>query len=162
MAYLQLNTTVAAPRREVFKAFSDFPNAASHVEGIDQIEMLTEGPVGVGTRFKETRTMFGRQATETMEVTDFVPDEKYTLSATSCGCQFDSHFRFSDAGNDRTDVQCEMESRPLSFGARLMAPLMGLMMKKTMQKCMQEDIDQIRERCEQQTQATAPTSPPAS
>lgn len=148
MSAIKLNTTVAAPRDKVFATYSDFPNAANYISAIDSIEMLTEGPVAVGTQFRETRTLFGRQATETMEVTRFEPDQQYTLSAVSCGCQFDSHFHFTDAGPNRTEVHVEMESRPLTMAARLMTPL-GWLMKGTMKKCLQEDLAQVKALCEQ-------------
>ncbi len=78
-----MNTHVDAPLEKVFAAFLDFPNAADRVEGINHVEMLTQGAVAMGTRFRETWTMFGRGATEEAEVTRFESDELFTLSAVS-------------------------------------------------------------------------------
>lgn len=53
-----------------------------------KIELLTDLPVGEGTRFKETRIMFKREATEEMEFVEFDAPNVYTLGSYSCGCEF--------------------------------------------------------------------------
>jgi hypothetical protein len=58
----------ASPGR-AFEVFTDLANNATVVRGIEKMEILTDGPIGVGTRFRETRVMMGKQATEGMELT---------------------------------------------------------------------------------------------
>ena len=60
---------VNAPPELVFAKASDFANAPSFIGAIKKVEILTPGPIQAGTRFKETRVMFKREATEEMEVT---------------------------------------------------------------------------------------------
>lgn len=135
-----------APISVVFEAFSDFSGAADRIEGIVAVEMLTDGPVGLGTRFKETRIIFGREATEEMEVTEFGMNEKLTVSANSCGSHFKTMFRFQAAG-DQTDVNVEMHIQPLTWLAKLMWPI-GFLMKGTMTKMIIADFDQTKAWCE--------------
>ncbi len=104
MAKLQLSKTVNAPVEKTFQLFSDFPNAAARINGIEKVEMLTNGPIGVGTKFKETRIMFGKEATEEMEVTQFEPNKLYTVAADSCGA--DSKPRF-DLNRKATKPTCK-------------------------------------------------------
>ena len=73
MARLAISETVNAPLGRTFEAFSDLRSAEKNISGIKRLEILTDGPIGKGTRFKETRVMFGREATETMEVTQWEP-----------------------------------------------------------------------------------------
>ncbi|MGI9515677.1 MAG: SRPBCC family protein [Pirellulaceae bacterium] len=146
MSTMNLSTTVAAPLSQVFEAFADFSKADQTVESIVRIEMLTDGPVDVGTRFRETRIMFGREATEEMEVTAFERDRLVTVSANSCGSTFDSTFRFTPEGNN-TRVDMEMITAPVTLMAKLMWPI-GWMMKGTMKKMMQGDMDQVKAACE--------------
>jgi len=58
-----LDKHIAAPPMRVFAAASDFRNAPQRIHGIKKVEMLSTGPVGVGTRFKETRVLFKKEAT---------------------------------------------------------------------------------------------------
>ena len=70
MAAVSVSTQIAAPVAEVFALFTDLKNAPGRVKGIKRIELLTNGPVGVGTRFRETRVMFKRDATEECKPAD--------------------------------------------------------------------------------------------
>ena len=147
MPKLQLNKTVNAPVEQTFQLFADFPNAANRINGIEKVEMLTNGPIGVGTRFKETRIMFGREATEEMEVTQFEPNKLYTVAANSCGARFESTFTFQPSG-ESTQVQMSLNTKAESLFAKLMSPLSALMMG-SVKKAIESDIDQMTEICEQ-------------
>ena len=144
--HLTICERIDAPVERVFEVFADFPNAARHVDGIEKIEMLTSGPVGVGTRFRETRIMFGRPSTEEMKVTEFSPSQRYTVTADSCGAHFESTFRFTSQG-DATQVDMELNTRANSLFAKLMSPL-GLFMMGSMKRMMEADIQQLKSHCE--------------
>ena len=144
---MTFSRTVNAPLTEVFRVYSDFGNAAARVEGIENIEILTDGPIGTGTRFRETRIMFGRESNEEMEITEFEPNKKYTVEAFSCGAQFKTVFRFQPNGNT-TNVDVELNTRNVSLFAKLMSPL-GFLMAGSMKKIFASDIDQLKQYCEQ-------------
>jgi len=95
---IEVSESVARPPAQVFAAASDFAHAASRISGILRVEMLTEGPVGVGTRFRETRKMFGKEASEVMTVAEFEPPRRYVLTAESHGCRYRSEIRVEPDG----------------------------------------------------------------
>ncbi|MBN9518006.1 SRPBCC family protein [bacterium] len=138
-AFTQL---VNAPIPTVFAAFSDFEHAADRVTDIVRTEMLTPGPVGVGTKFKETRKVFGKESTETMEVTAFEPNQLIELTANSCGAEFKSRFTFAPDG-PATRVGVDVRTRALSVFAKLFTPMAYLMMG-TIKACVRRDIEQIK------------------
>lgn len=138
-------TRVNAPAEKVFDACTDFASAAERVSGIKSVEMLTEGPTRVGTRFKETRVIMKKEATETMEVVALEPGRSVTLSACSCGMDYKTTFEFQPAGDGATDILFTMDSKPLTFGARILAPIMGLMMGGMMKKLIAQDIADIKD-----------------
>jgi len=140
---MNLSTTVAAPVPEVWSAFADFRNAAGRIKGIKKIEILTDGPIGVGTKFKETREMFKKEAVETMEVTAFEPNSLYTLECMSCGGHFKTTFRFTPSGQG-TRVDVETNCRALTLFAKLLSPLTSLMMGPMMRKCMLQDMEDLK------------------
>lgn len=141
-----ISTTVSAPRESVFRVFSDFSKAAERIEGIESIEMLDEGPFQVGTRFRETRKMFGKETTEEMTVVELEGDRFYRVTADSCGTHFSTAFQFSDHP-DGTEVKVSIETKPYSLFAKLMSPL-GRLMAGSMKKMMCSDIDQLKAFCE--------------
>lgn len=139
----QMSIQIAADPAKTFFAFTDLANTAKNIRGIKALEVITEGPIGVGTRFRETRTMFGKDAVETMEITAFDPPRSYSVGCDSCGARFDTTFRFTpDAGGTRVDVN--MNTVATSFFAKVMSPVMGLMMAATMRKCFENDLADIK------------------
>lgn len=147
-----VSAEIAAPTECVFGVMSDFEHAADNISGITRVEMLTDGPVGVGTTFKETRVMFGKEATETMKVTAFEPNSGYTLEAESCGCRYVSHLRCVPNGQG-TRVELEMHATPLKFGAKVVSTLMAPFMRGGVCKAMAQDFADLKRVAE----ASAPT-----
>jgi len=115
---------------------------AGTLSGIERIEVLTDGPVGVGTRFRETRILFKREATEEMEFTAFEPGVSYSVGCESCGCRYDTRFDFVPEGGG-TRVEMRMETKALTFGAKLMSPLAKLM-AGAMRKMLENDLSEVK------------------
>lgn len=147
---------VAAPVDMVFDIATDIEHAAEHIRGIDKIERLTPGPVGVGTQWRETRTMMGRQDTEMLEVIAFDRPHSYTIGCDSCGAYFKSTFRFAPVGNE-TDVTLEVDLEARSVFARLMAPIGRMMFNATMRKCLEADLEDIKQVAESRVAAQVQT-----
>ncbi|MGH7674344.1 MAG: SRPBCC family protein [Gemmatimonadales bacterium] len=61
----------AAPPARVFAATTDFDAMRNWMPGFVGVDKLTAGPFSKGTKFRETRKMFGREATEHFEVTGY-------------------------------------------------------------------------------------------
>lgn len=134
---------INAPRERVFEVFTDLHNGAKNISGILKLDVLTAGPIGKGTRFRETRKMFGKEATETMEIVEFSPPSGYTVTANSCGCAYKSTFTFTSAG-EATDAEMRFSAKPQSFMAKLMSPL-GALMVGTMRKCIEQDLNELKQ-----------------
>lgn len=138
-----MESYVDRPPEMVFAQFTNFAEAANHVDAITRVEMLTDGPVGLGTRFRETRMMFGKEATEEMEITAFEQNRLYTLGCESCGCEHAYTFRFEpERGGTRVRVEAEMKA--LNIGAKIVMPLMNLFMGGTIKQCLRDDLVQMK------------------
>ena len=133
---------IEAPLEKVFEQATDIPRWAEQIEGIKRIEMLTDGPVCVGTKFRETRIMFGREATEEMEVTEFDAPRFYAVNAENHGCVYHTKVTFSPNGSG-TDVEMVFEATPLTAMAKLMATMMKGMMGKLADVC-GKDLDDLK------------------
>jgi hypothetical protein len=150
MAVMTAVRHIAAPPDVVFALASDFAGAPGRIKGIVKVEILTPGPVGVGTRFRETRVMFGKEAPEEMELATFDPGKSYELPGQSCGAEYRSTFRFVPDGGG-TRLELEFHARAVTFFAKLMTPLSWLM-KGMIKKCIEQDMDDLKQAAE----ATAP------
>lgn len=141
MATMEISRRINAPRERVFEVFTDLSRAPDRIEAIKQLEILTDGPVGKGTRFRETRVMFGKEATETMEISDFRPSQSYTISANSCGSLVEFTFDFAAEGS-ATNVVMRMKSTPQTLMAKVLSPL-GIFFSGMMRKCMEADMSDL-------------------
>ncbi len=140
---LRMSCTVDAPVEVVFAQFSDLRRAAERISGITRMEVLTEGPVGVGTIFRETRIMFGREATEQMEVTEFEPNSMYAVECTSCGVHYRSELEFRARG-DSTEVAMSFDGQPRTKTAKILGAFMGMLMKGACRKAMEQDLADMK------------------
>ncbi len=147
MPGISVSCQVNAPAERVFAHATNFAETASFIEGISKSEVLTDGPVGVGTRFRETRIMFKRECTEEMEITEFEPNERYVLQADSHGSLYVTTITFTpeDGG---TNVTMDFRAEAHSLMAKLMTPL-AKMMTNTMKKCVESDLACLKEHSEQ-------------
>lgn len=135
---LVLEELIAAPRTTVFAVFTDLERAPERIDGITGLEVLGGGAVGAGTRFRETRTMFGKEAVEEMEITSFEAPLRYTVEGESCGARFLTEYRFVEDGPG-TRVTMTMTTRNETLFAKVLGPLMGLMMGRAMKRAMAKD-----------------------
>ncbi|MET1022462.1 MAG: SRPBCC family protein, partial [Arthrobacter sp.] len=87
-----LTQHVNAPAEKVWAVISDIPGSAVTLSGIDSIQMLSDGPYGEGTRWKETRTMMGRSETVEMWVSQAEPPRSTTVKARQGGADYTSRF----------------------------------------------------------------------
>lgn len=150
MAEIKVTQYIAAPPDVVFSSATDIEHWVENIDGIARVEVLTDGDFRLGTKFKETRVMFGKEATEEMEVTEFKPPSLYAVEAKSCGSLFYSRFEFT--GNDAgTLVTLIFDGQPLTAGAKVMGVLTGWLMKKSVQKCVQEDLLNLKQVIESRT-----------
>lgn len=156
MTGFTIRKQIAAPRETVFEVATDFEHAADLMRGITKAEVLTEGPVGQGTRIRETRVMFGREATEEMELTAYEPPERYVMTCENHGCRYTTLFEFlpRDAG---TEVALTFDAEPRTFSAKLMSVLMRFMMSGC-RKEVEKDLEDLKVAAEGRVRAAESSS----
>lgn len=144
MATYEIRETINAPTDKVFAMFADLPSAADNIESIINIEFLSEQHTGLGTRWKETRKIFGKEQTEEMWISDYQEGRSYTVSSDSCGSDFTTVLDFAPSGGG-TEVVMTMFVKPRTMMAKVMSPL-GFFFAGVFKKCMKADIDDLRQK----------------
>lgn len=147
MSAISTTVRIQASPEEVFQKATDFAHCEEWVRGVSKLELLTAGPVGVGTRWRETREMFGKQATETMEIAEFEPPRYYLVTAYNCGTHYRTELRFEPVEAPEgmaTKVTATFTGTPATLGARILNLLFGWMMKGTVRKLMRQDLEDLQ------------------
>lgn len=146
MATITVSIPVPAPIERVFEVFTELDKAVERIPSIVSLEVLSEGPFGEGTRWRETRVMFKKEAIEEMWVTGFEPPRSYNVEAESHGSLYSTKYTFEPDG-DGTRVTWAFTGTPISLGAKIMGPIFNVLLKGTMKKCMLDDLEALRDAC---------------
>ena len=72
MASVTVSQSIDAPIEVVFNTIADINQFSQAVPRIVKVKIVSDVKSGVGTRFRETRVMKGREATTELEVTEYV------------------------------------------------------------------------------------------
>ena len=59
MATVTVSNEIAAPIDRLFQVLMDIEHGPAHVSGIKKLDMMTPGPIHVGTRWLETQRGHG-------------------------------------------------------------------------------------------------------
>ncbi len=143
MKEISLSRDVAAPPDVVWGLVTDLDLAPEILSGVNSIERLDAGgQFGLGTRWRETRTMFGREATEEMEVTAFVPGRSYRVEAESHGAHYVSTVSVEPVARD-SRLAMTFAGRPTGVLAKIMAATVGRLFQGATRRALQKDLDEI-------------------
>ena len=146
---VETSIEIAAKPAEVWAVITDFENSAKTIQAIEKIEVLDKPKSGlVGFKWRETRKMFGKEATEVMWITEVEDGASYTTRAESHGSVYISGLRVVAEG-DQSRLTMSFEGLPQSFGAKVMSVLMGAMMKSSVVKAFRADLADIKAAVEQ-------------
>lgn len=141
---VQTQIPIRASRDTVWRLVTDFDNWEKTISAIEKVEILERPDEGLlGLKWRETRKMFGKEATEVMWITDAVEGESYQTRAESHGSIYISKVYVTDDG-DHTVLHMDFGATPRSLGAKMISAMMGFMMKGSLKKAMQTDLEDIR------------------
>jgi carbon monoxide dehydrogenase subunit G len=124
----QFSEHIARSPREVFEVISNPTEATKFLDNIKESKKLTEGPIAVGTMFRETRVVSGKEASADLLVNTFEPNTHVGISTEAEGIKVDYHYRLSPEGDGtRLTWVCELEASGLR---KMMLPMVAAIMKK--------------------------------
>lgn len=136
---------VEAPAATVWDVVTDLDASSDVMSGIDRIERLDDGDeFAVGARWRETRTMFGRQATEELEVTAFDrAGRSYTVEADSRGAHYRSTLAVDERDDGSSRVRMTFDAEPDGALSRVLASTIGRLFQGATRKALAQDLDDI-------------------
>lgn len=145
---------IEASPEDVWRILTDLDNAKGMLPGVIEIERL-EGPAyDVGTRWKETRRVFGVAASEVMEVTHVDPCRSTTVQAENRGVIYTTEFHLIPG--DRFTVLSMSLLGEMRSTSRVSRALMALSKPLTLaatKRAIARDLDAIAHVAEHAHQA---------
>lgn len=140
---LETSIEISADRTSVFEAFTELSAYTDRIDAITKIEILAGDKAALGTRFKETRIMFGKEASEIMEFTAFETPSRFVLDARSHGSHYETSHSFEEKGG-ATKVKIFFKATAETFTAKILSALF-FFMKGSMIKAFQSDLKNMKD-----------------
>ena len=128
MAGFRASERIDRAPEEVFEYATSFDNLPRWMSAVTRVELITEGPVSAGTRFRETRVARGIEGHAEMEVTEYDPPHRFSTVFSDGGYQATYHYSFkADESGTQAELECVVGGRGLK---QLMVPIVAWSMKR--------------------------------
>ena len=128
MASFSATEWIAASPQMIFDFMIEPANSHKVMHNVTNNEWITDGPVGVGSRFRETRLMNGKEATSEIEITTYEPPHRYSATSTMSGITATYHYTLApEREGTRIDLTAEVSAGGVK---KLMVPIVVGVMKK--------------------------------
>lgn len=135
---LDLELAIHAPPEKVFEAITNLHAGGRWLPGCTKLEVMTSGPYEKGTRWRETRKLYGREATEEFEVKNVEAPriiELHCDGRKGSSGNVDYFFRYDlHPIGDTTHLKLQTRIEPAGWFGKIMAPLMKSAFKEALKK----------------------------
>ena len=131
MLKLDISIVINRPVEEVFAFLSNPENGPKWGSGSKEVKMITQGPIGVGTRYRTVREALGRRIESETEITEFEPNRKIASKSISGPFPMESAVTFERVEGG-TRVTGTLFGEPGGF-FKLAEPLLVSMLKRQYQ-----------------------------
>lgn len=134
---------VPKPQAHVFTYAADFSNIENWDPGVVSSTQLTDGPVGVGTRYELDVKSGSGTIPMVYEVTVYEPDHRVVLVGTGTKLHAVDEIRFTSEG-DTTVIEYTADLTFLNF-LRYLTPLMQLAVRNVGKRALDGLAEALRE-----------------
>ena len=148
MSTVAVTRLIEAPVAAVWQVFTDLARRRQWLSTVTAVEVLSEGPFGAGTTWRETRRMAdGGEITEEFRVDECVIPERFVVTSPGIGADYRMTYSFVPiiSGRHRggtmvTVVQDGMATAP---AGRFLALIFGGLAAGTAEGALRRDLDDL-------------------
>ncbi len=139
-----VDTEINRSKDVVWKAITDIGNWEYVIPSILKISVLNKPPNGlVGLKWEETREMFGKEATETMWITDSDENKHYSTRAESHGSVYITKLSLKE-NDGSTVLTMSFYGTPQTIVAKILSFIMKPLINSSIKKALVKDLRDIK------------------
>jgi hypothetical protein len=124
---LEVKAFADAPRDIVYRTLTDLWNRPRFVSNVEAVDMLSSGPIGIGTHYIENRIVLGRGLAIEFTIGDYDPPGIFVLTAEHAGVGFEVSYTLGYTGHE-TGITLELAGAPASWAGQLAS--LGMAIRK--------------------------------
>ncbi|GAA2530335.1 SRPBCC family protein [Winogradskya humida] len=148
MSTVAVTRLIEAPVVTVWRVFTDLPRRREWLSTVTRVDMLTQGPFGRGTVWRETRTMAdGGEVTEEFRVRECAIPERFVVASPGLGADYRMTYMFTPVIEGRhrggTMVTVVQDGSPTAPAGRLLALVFGGLAARTVEGALRRDLDDL-------------------
>lgn len=141
---VEVSRQVKASPEAVWSVATDLDAAPKRISAITEVERLDDGHgFGVGTRWRETRKMFGREASEEMVVSALAEGRRYTTEADGPGAHYTSSVGVEPFGDGHSMLTMSFKAVPRNMIARVTSAAFGWVVLGATRRALESDLADI-------------------
>jgi carbon monoxide dehydrogenase subunit G len=141
---VRVQRDILAEPAEVWAVLTDVERFSKVLTSVDLVERVSGTGFEVGTRWRETRRMFGKSATEEMWVAEVEAPSRIVVHAESKGTRYETVFDLTPSSlGTRLSVTFGAETSEASAGQKLSWALMGPLGAKATKSALEQDLADI-------------------
>lgn len=141
---IKVEVQIKGSKEDIWKIITDIENSPINITAIEKVDIHNNpGDSLVGLKWTETRTLFGKTATETMWITEAEINKHYKTRAESHGALYTTFMHIFEK-NGETYLGMEFSSEAQNLGAKLLAGIFGVIFKNATKKALHQDLIDIK------------------
>ena len=141
---VSVQVAIKGSKEAVWRVITDIGNAAENISGIERVEILEQPQEGlIGLKWRETRTLFGKTATEVMWITGAEAVSYYETRAESHGAVYVTRLSLSEKSEGCLLI-LDFTGKTQTLGAKIMSFIFGPMFDNATRKALQQDLQDIK------------------
>src|SRR5690625_4935184 len=143
--HFEVTQTVRVSKEKAFESLLDLDAAHQWKQGLVRIQRIDDGPIKPGSEWKETRQVFGKEATEHFEAMELHEPDKMVLrcngtKSTAGNEEYIFTYRIDDSG-DSSQIILNGEMKEITGLAKLFGKLLAGSFKKSSAK----DLERLKD-----------------
>jgi hypothetical protein len=148
MSTVAVTRLIEAPVAGVWSVFTDLPGRCEWLSTVTEVELMTTGPFGEGTAWRETRMMAdGPEITEEFHVSECVVPKRFVVESPGIGADYRMTYTFVPVLEGRhrggTMVTVVQDGTPTAPAGRFLALVFGGLAARTVEGALRRDLDDL-------------------
>lgn len=156
---MKVTRVIPAPADRVWSIFTDLARRPTWMSEVESVEVLTPGPFGPGTSWRETRRgLDSVLVTEELVITAAKPGRCCTMAMRGASTGSLTYvFAPIEVGPDRgsTAVTATAAGRPLGLTDRLLVFFVGTFAARTAEGALRDELEALADACSSDERAGA-------